>query len=279
MSPEQFIADNNGKQVDLDGFPREQPYQCYDLVNKWSLTRGYQRFSGLYAYNIYGQQPQNYIWTPRGQGVPQAGDVMVWDASKGNGAGHTAVANGVSNGSYFESLDQNWSVPRCVGVRHDYSGVIGWGRPRNLIQGVSNMITDRAHLDALFLAFLDRYPEEKEYQAYVGKLSYDSIIEALNGAEHAAWINDLKKSKEELLLLRKDRDTVLYPMIESFKVQVANQQKQIDELKKANESIVGLQNQINELTAKLATQSEDTQLLNGFGEWLSKIILRLGLKK
>ena len=33
-----------------------------------------------------------------------------------------------------------------------------------------------------------------------------------------------------------------------------------------------------DLKAKLALQSEDTQLLNGFGEWLKKIIVRLGLK-
>lgn len=36
---------------------------------------------------------------------------------------------------------------------------------------------------------------------------------------------------------------------------------------------------IKDLEAKLAIQSEDTELLNGFGQWLTKIIARLGLKK
>lgn len=39
------------------------------------------------------------------------------------------------------------------------------------------------------------------------------------------------------------------------------------------------QKQIDELKAQLAVQSDDTKLLNGFGEWLQKIIVRLGLKK
>lgn len=137
MTAQEFIAQNNGKQVDLDGFPSEQPYQCYDLVNKWSLTLGYSRFSGLRAYNIFGQQPQNYTSISNSPtAVPQAGDIIVWDSSKGNGYGHTAIANGVGNTQYFESLDQNWSVPRCVGVKHDYSGVIGWLRPKNINAGM-----------------------------------------------------------------------------------------------------------------------------------------------
>jgi hypothetical protein len=36
--------------------------------------------------------------------------------------------------------------------------------------------------------------------------------------------------------------------------------------------------EIKKLTAQLAVQSGDTQLLNGFGAWLTKIIVRLGLK-
>jgi hypothetical protein len=37
--------------------------------------------------------------------------------------------------------------------------------------------------------------------------------------------------------------------------------------------------QIRELQAQVAVQSDDTKLLNGFGEWLQKIIVRLGVKK
>lgn len=37
-------------------------------------------------------------------------------------------------------------------------------------------------------------------------------------------------------------------------------------------------NEIKKLTAQLAVQSSDTELLNGFGAWLTKLIARLGLK-
>jgi len=39
------------------------------------------------------------------------------------------------------------------------------------------------------------------------------------------------------------------------------------------------QKEVDRLNAELAVQSDDTKLLNGFGEWLQKIIVRLGVKK
>ena len=39
------------------------------------------------------------------------------------------------------------------------------------------------------------------------------------------------------------------------------------------------QKEIDRLNAQLAVQSDDTKLLNGFGEWLTKLIARLGVKK
>lgn len=55
----------------------------------------------------------------------------------------------------------------------------------------------------------------------------------------------------------------------ALKAQVSTQATQIADLTK----------QVKELQAKLSVQSDDTQLLNGFGEFLTKMIARLGLKK
>lgn len=200
MSPQAFIANNNGQQVDLDGFPSWQPYQCYDLANKWSILRGYSRFGGLYASDIYGQQPGNYTWIPNSpSAVPQAGDVVVWNRNYGNGAGHVAVANGVGNTSYFESFDQNWNVPRSVIVRHSYDGVIGWGRPKNISNagipavGSNDVITDqdRDHLRVVnseikgwdFNAVHTGQYDQREMNAWKGQPWTKFLGEAWNEGE------------------------------------------------------------------------------------------------
>lgn len=186
MSPQQFIGQNNGQQVDLDGFPTWQPYQCFDLANKWSLTRGYSRFTGLYASDIYGQQSGNYTWIANSPSImPQPGDVVVWNRNYGNGFGHVAIATGDGNTTWFNSLDQNWNAPRCVITRHSYDGVIGWGRPKNLINagapatGGSDVITnqDRDNLRVInsevkgwdFLATHTGQYDGRELQAWVGQ--------------------------------------------------------------------------------------------------------------
>ena len=125
-----------GRQIDLDGFPPGQPFQCYDLANQYSLDIGGQRFTGLNASDIFGQQPSKYDWirnTPNG--VPPAGAVVVWDGGINNGPGHVAVATGNGNTNQFETIDQNWNANRVTLNTHNYSHVIGWGVPK----GATNM--------------------------------------------------------------------------------------------------------------------------------------------
>lgn len=35
MTPEQFYAETVGKRIDVDGYPKSQPYQCVDLFRYW----------------------------------------------------------------------------------------------------------------------------------------------------------------------------------------------------------------------------------------------------
>lgn len=59
------------------------------------------------------------------------------------------------------------------------------------------------------------------------------------------------------------------------KVALATQTKRADV---AEKSLAEANKEIDRLKAQLAIQSDDTQLLNGFGETLRKLIVRLGLK-
>lgn len=63
--------------------------------------------------------------------------------------------------------------------------------------------------------------------------------------------------------------------IKDLQTQTTNLTTQIKSL---TETVASKGQEIIDLKAKLAIQSEDTQLLNGFGEFLRKMIQRLGLK-
>ena len=96
---QQFFNKYNGQFVDFDN---AYGAQCFDLVNKYSTEMGYQRFTGLYASGIYNQPGSNYIQVPNSPtAVPQAGDIIVWNNNYGGGFGHTAIANGDGNATYF----------------------------------------------------------------------------------------------------------------------------------------------------------------------------------
>lgn len=61
-----------------------------------------------------------------------------------------------------------------------------------------------------------------------------------------------------------------------LQAQLAAAQKALND---SNTNAAALKKQVDDLTAKLAAAGGDTELLNGFGLWLSKLIARLGLKK
>jgi len=259
MTPQQFIAQNNGKQVDLDGFPTEQPYQCYDLVNKWSLTLGYSRFSGLRAYDIFGQQPQNYTSISNSPtAVPQAGDIIVWNSSKGNGFGHTAIANGVGNTSTFESLDQNWSVPRCVGVKHDYAGVIGWLRPKNInagtpAQGGSDMViqgeNEYARANQLHVQLLGAPLSREVFNQLVGK-SWLNVIEIFS--DHQATRDQQEILKVGRIAVKDKWDQQIYTLQKQFAdaTKVANDLQA--RLVNSENTTKALTEKVDKLNAKVA---------------------------
>jgi murein DD-endopeptidase MepM/ murein hydrolase activator NlpD len=67
----------------------------------------------------------------------------------------------------------------------------------------------------------------------------------------------------------------LTAQIKAKDAQIATQTKRADV---AEKTLAEANKEIDRLKAQLAIQSDDTQLLNGFGETLRKLIVRLGLK-
>lgn len=190
MTYAEFFNQFNGKFVDFDG---AYGAQCFDLVNKYSTMLGNQRFTGLYASGIYNQPGNNYIQVPNSpSAVPQAGDIIVWNNSHGGGFGHTAIANGDGNTVNFVSFDQNWQPGSpAVLVRHNYKGVIGWLRPKNINapQGGRDMIGSGENwynrLNKLHVQLLGVEFPRKDFPYWVGK-DLLSFVEAVSDNQAAS---------------------------------------------------------------------------------------------
>ena len=136
MTFDEFLTKYNGKLVDFDGF---YGGQCMDLYQQYNR----EVISGPHipanAYQVWDNYPKDFYDkienTP--EGMPQKGDVVIWNQNTGGGFGHIAIATGneTDTTSMFESFDQNWPIgSTCHYQRHSYNSVYGWLRPKNLPQ-------------------------------------------------------------------------------------------------------------------------------------------------
>lgn len=137
MNIEEFKNKYLGKQVEFHSYGSGAYNQCVDLVNQYindvldNNTKDYTEIIGTNAKDFAtNYDKEDFIWisnTP--YGVPQKGDIIVWNGNVGGGAGHVAVfLSGDVNS--FTSLDQNWSQRERVTLEtHNYNNVSGWLRP------------------------------------------------------------------------------------------------------------------------------------------------------
>ena len=244
---QQFLNQVNGKYVDFDGV---YGFQCFDLVNKWSTTLGYRPFGGLYAYGIFDQPQGNYSQiknTP--DAVPQAGDIIVWNSRYGGGYGHTAIATGTGNTSYFESLDQNYPTgsPAHI-VRHSYDGVIGWLRPNKLTTGDNDMViqgeNEFARANKLHQQLLGVPLSREVFNQLVGK-SWLNVIEIFS---------DHQATADQQAILQVGRVAVK----DKWQQQIYDLQAQ---LKKASDLATDLNNRLVKAEADTKTMTAKVEAL------------------
>ncbi len=175
-----FINKWNGKGIDFDGYYGDQ---CMDLMHQYIVeVLGYTDGRILAAptakdvylnfNNMFGKEYFTKIDnTPTG--VPQKGDIVFWNASPGNTAGHVAIfKDGDVNA--FNSFDQNYPTgSKCHIQNHNYNYVLGWlrGKPNtptppavdpNYVQGNPDPNQIKVNLDNF--GWMER-------QAIKGKLS------------------------------------------------------------------------------------------------------------
>ena len=119
--------DPNGLQGQCVQFVRWLLMFYYKLP-QWGAIRGAADF-----WDNYDNDPNlNRYWeklpnTPTF--VPQEGDIVIWDKSKGGGYGHVGVVfENDHSVNYFYSAESNWKPFKVTVVQHNYNGVLGFFR-------------------------------------------------------------------------------------------------------------------------------------------------------
>jgi len=131
MNLEDFIEKYDGKQVEVAGSANAK-FQCVDLANQWIKEGlGLPIIEWTDAKDFPSRAGDNFDFiknTPLG--VPEKGDLIVWNSNVGNSHGHIGIfIEGDVNS--FVSFDQNYTYyQRCAIEGHTYLYVSGWLRPK-----------------------------------------------------------------------------------------------------------------------------------------------------
>lgn len=233
--------------------------ECVALVQKYANevlgVSGAPAFPVPYARLMAGARSDAFTWIPNTPaGVPQYGDIVVFNGNVGGGAGHTGIAIEGTDTNQVRLIQQNDPTGSGASIKvYPYNNVSGWLHPKTNAappaQGGNDMIGNGENwYNRLNKEHVQKLGEEfprKDFPWWVGK-------DLLNFVEATSDNPTAEKRAQVATVAIRD-----------------NWEGQINNLSKENK----------ELKAQLAVQTDDTKLLNGFGEWLQKIITRLGVKK
>ena len=140
MTYSDFKNKYNGKGIDFDGW---YGYQCMDLAHQYATeVVGIDFAPAPAAKDVWKQNPMGYEKIPNTPtGVPQQGDIIVWNEEVGP-YGHIAIFdNGDVN--KFQSFDQNWPTGSLCHIQdHSYKGVAGWFRPYDKIEDMEQAMDE-----------------------------------------------------------------------------------------------------------------------------------------
>ncbi len=103
-----WVRSQNGKSLDVDGYPANQPYQCVDFIAKYYEYLGVSRSSGNGCDYATNTLPSG--WSRIKGGTPQPGDILVYTGNdSAHKAGHVAIFE-ASNAIWH----QNWGYSYVI---------------------------------------------------------------------------------------------------------------------------------------------------------------------
>lgn len=146
MTLDEFIKKYTGKGIDYDGW---YGFQCMDLYRQYvkEVLEFPQSIPVPGAKDVWNNYPTQYYErianTPTG--VPNKGDIVIWGPRFGP-FGHIAVFVS-GNVNRFVSFDQNFPTGSLCALReHNYTGVLGWLRPKKVDTDPLKKVIDAVRL-------------------------------------------------------------------------------------------------------------------------------------
>ncbi len=206
---ETWSADVNGRFLDRDSAPVQQPYQCHDVwldyanrVHDMPVANpnlGWAPGNG-YTNQVWRQFPavsgvEQYFRKKYGTAGLGRGDVVFWDAYQG-GLPHVAVALGPIEGDTFLAVSQNPGVTRIT--RLTAAGVIGYLEPLKPVgpaPGGGGGATVQQLVDEVFAGLWGNGDERRDRLTAAG-YDYGTVQAAVNA--RAAASSGAGKSVDEL---------------------------------------------------------------------------------
>lgn len=257
MTLDEFVNKYNNKGIDVDGFPKDNPYQCVDLYRQYvkECLDFPQSPSVAGAKDIWDTYLTSYFtrYNNSPTAVPKKGDIILWGTKLGQ-YGHVAIFldGGVTK---FNSFDQNYPEGSLCHIQsHTYTGVLGWLRPKeqqlveNVPQWLKTLLQERGlnlNSESEIRIIFDkakRYDDEiNELQEKV-KSSNESLSDkSLEVSTLTGKLQTIQNRVDELEKLysdvKNDRDSLLWNndklklQIEELKKGVSDRDSQITQLK------------------------------------------------
>ncbi len=256
-----------GSGIDVD---KSYGFQCFDWVDGYNAFLGNPLFYREGAADLWSTPPPGFTRVAD----PRPGDIHVYGAPFGwNGKrylGHTGIVISGTRNS-FTSVDQNWNNANLnvgsppSGVVHSSNGLLGFLRSDNIKAG-DDMIPDQDHLNALFRAFFGTNASPDEIQGYVGKISYNKMVEVLDAhPRHQDLLNTINVGK---LAIQDKWDQQIY----NLEAQVAARDKLLAELKAKADLSDSLQKKVDDM---LAEKTKDTETGNAVIRWIGDLFNKM----
>lgn len=134
-----FKNDTLGQKIDLDGFPAQQMYQCWDLANKWfKYVGGKIIHCGQTGYvkDIANQRQTNGILDFCDdiglKATLQPGDICIWTNCAACPSSHIAIYDHDDGQDAVYFLGQNQPYAYVTVTKIPVQGIIGVFRPKML---------------------------------------------------------------------------------------------------------------------------------------------------
>jgi len=205
------------KQIEYHSFNPRAVFQCVDSVNFYIVkVWGFKAIIGTDAKDFPERLAPGMEFIKNAVDyLPEAGEVAVWSAKVGGGAGHISVVLKKGLQTTFQSLDQNWSKPLFITEeKHSYTNVRGFIRKKESMPATdplkeclsqhSKLVTEATKKDkAIDGLELDVFNKETEIKGLKASLEETSDQITTLGKQVSAYKGEVTKKENEIIELNK----------------------------------------------------------------------------